>query len=348
MKCKAITTTLVITAAIASHALAALTADQKVLAHELSTIAPGVSLSAAPYASFDQLGAATAKAITDGQLSVTRAVNAAYTLPNSGVDYRNADPFVILAVSRQVAGDYSQIKQAVQAAYSNALANVTPFTSDDAAVAAALSSSAARGIMTSSTTPAKKTLALVTAVKTGVSASLALKGAVIKNYQPATGKVTTGAAVGAAGVVTGVVAQAQRIGSSANNAIVAAIVTGAVSVDYKQYLQITQAAAEAVAYVFAFNSKDVAKFSSAFLVDAVKLGLKTALKAYASNPAASKVIQGYLNQGAYIQSVVAFGVNAAKLALAGDSSYLGAGAAGVADYSFNSGTGSPVTDITGL
>lgn len=343
-----LTTLLVISTGFAAHAIGALTADQTIIANELKTIAPSVSLTAKPFASYDQLAAATAKAVADGKLPVNRAVDAAYTLPNSGLDYRNADPFVLLAVSQQVAANYTQIKLAVQAAYTDALTNVTPGTSDDASVASALSSSAARGIMSSTATPATKALSVVTAVKTAVTASLSLKGALIKEYDPTTNKVVTEAATGAAGVVTGAVAQTQKINSTANNSVVAAIVTGAVSVDYKQYLEITQAAVESAAYVFAFNSKDVSKFSGAFLTDAVILGLQTAAKAYASNAATLAVINGYLSHSAYIQSVVNFGINAAKLALAGDSSYLGAGAAGVLDYSFNTSTGQPITDITGL
>ncbi|MGC3989921.1 MAG: hypothetical protein QM796_09640 [Chthoniobacteraceae bacterium] len=151
-----LTTLLVVSTGLAAHALGALTADQTIIATELKTIAPSVSLTAAPFASYDQLAAATAKAVADGKLPVNRAVDAAFTLPNSGVDYRNADPFVILSVSQQVAADYTQVKLAVQAAYTDALTNVTPGTSDDASVASALSSSATRGIMARPLPPTRR------------------------------------------------------------------------------------------------------------------------------------------------------------------------------------------------
>jgi len=136
-----------------------------------------------------------------------------------------------------------------------------------------------------------------------------------------------------AGVVTGAVTEIQDPGSFASNTYIKAVIQAAVLAAPESFAEIAQAAATAAAVVFG-DADLFATQGAALIRQAVKVGLGT----LATGGRASRT-----------KEAVAFGIAEAKLVLAGSTTNYGAGAQGVANYSWNNRVnGSPVTDTTGF
>jgi len=270
-----------------------------------------------------------AAAAVSSHLPVKRAIIAAFSLADAyGLTARDADPYILRAVSAANASKAGNVGLATQSAFvaiknttaSKTLSvksNVIATTSDDAAVAAALASSAIDGVLSipsSSLSDNKKLAAIKKIVGSAVKGSV--KGTVIAD--------------GAAGVATGAVSLAQLSGSTSSDAFVAAIVTAAVKASKNDILAIAQAAAEAGAFVYG----NPAGYSNSLIENAAKAGYKP------------KKVKGTLATD--LTSAVALGIQAAADIINNVGTSYGIGAAGVLNYAYNSGAGSPITDITGL
>jgi hypothetical protein len=145
-------------------------------------------------------------------------------------------------------------------------------------------------------------------------------------------------APGAAGLVTGAIAQAQGVADYTSNELVGAIVKGAVKKAKNLYLEIAQAAATSAGVVVANGvAANVDTFATEGGDDVI---INAVLAALGANGPKKKQL---------IIDTVAFGLAQAKLwinnGLVADA---GAGAAGIAYYAHNNCTGPKVTDISGL
>ncbi|MGC3988462.1 MAG: hypothetical protein QM796_02015 [Chthoniobacteraceae bacterium] len=330
---------------LTQSAMATLTADQSTIQNLLPT---GVFLEQAPYATYDQLANATAAAVATSALTPDRAIAAAFALDSAttgGTDYRNADGAVVQSLLTQVGGNKAQVIVAVNAAFSASnIGSVLSSVSDDTAIAALLSSGIFNGLQKA---VAKKALigpirnaAVTAAIKAAVisipdGADIAVpKNGPVDNALGSTAGDGLGASKAAAGVVTGLVSQYQ-LGTTKSNSVVAAIVKNAVKADKTDYLQIAQAAAQAAAYVFGLSNTGGANaFAAGFIINAVKAAFGTV------GATKAKYISDAVNFGKSL--AIAYGLTSAQITL-------GAGAAGIADYTYTGGSsGTPVTDITGL
>jgi hypothetical protein len=329
---------------------AALTADQQIIENHLPAgvvlESPGIGET---LATDQEIATATAAAVTDASLTALNAVAAAVSFRHS------TTTLVVLEVAK---ASPTQSTNIVRAAFQNlVLTTADGEIVDDVAAAAAIMANTATGIQTSAASATAKKTALTNAVKEAVTRALSVKGPTAKSsqvYVPKNGvldnKTETGntkndgkaPSKGAAGVVTGAVAETQIVNNltTANKALVAAIVTAAVQKGSAYFLEISQAAATAAAYVYANH---VASKVTAFDTGGGDTNIVNA--AYAGLPAAKKTAA---NKTA-ITAAVKFGLGEAKLAMT-NVAHMGAGAKGVLNYADNSGnpTGTAVTDITGL
>jgi hypothetical protein len=312
---------------------------------------PGVHLDSAPYATYQQLADAAGAAAVAGVLPPDNIVQTAFNLGPSttgGPDYRNADGLVLKAVLAQVGGNITQVRATVAAAFlSSNIGSITSTAADDSSVASALSAGIFTGLQQATVRQRLigriRNAAVVEAIKGAMVATTFSDGPQIAVPQSGPvdalyGNPTDGLAASkpAAGVITGIVSQYQ-LGTTKSNGVVGAIIRIAVQTDKSDYLQIAQAAAQTAAYVFSLSNVGGANaFGAGFIMQAVKhafnpLGIVSAKKA------------------GYIRDAVNFGKSLAiAYQLTSSDVTLGAGAAGVADYTYSGGSGTPVTDITGL
>jgi len=330
---------------IAQSAMADLSLDQQAIQNLLPT---GVYLTQAPYATYEQLANATAAAVTTSALSPDRAIAAAFALDSGttgGTDYRNADGAVLQALLTEIGGNKTSVITAVNSAFSSSnIGSVLSSVSDDTAIAALLSSGIFNGLQKATVKSSQvgpiRNAAVTAAIKAAVlsipdGTQIAVpKNGPVDNASGSTAGDGLAASKAAAGVVTGLVSQYQ-LGTTKSNSVVSAIVKNAVKADKTDYLQIAQAAAEAAAYVFGLSNTGGANaFSVGFITNAVKAAFGTV------GATKAKYISDAVNFGKSL--AIAYGLTSANITL-------GAGAAGIADYTYTGGSsGTPVTDITGL
>ncbi len=186
------------------------------------------------------------------------------------------------------------------------------------AAAAAITAGFTCGILEAKT-GVKELNNLKAAVSAAVKASLALNSGVATFSQmTTTGSPTMQTEKGAAGVVTGYVAQEVTAGATTIDATTIAVLTAATKAAKAYAMEIAQAAGQAA------RSVAGASFTG---------GAAIAAAISAAGPAAS---------AAQVLSAVNYGISQAALTVAG------AGAAGVVNYTHVSATGSPVTSIFDL